>query len=227
MKQKVIGLLVPILAVLIISLIAIFGTIPNIQKYKELKADIANAERELEQTLIPQRDVLAQVDQPEVEKILTELHSIIPAQIDPGLVLGVLEEISARHELTLSRQTFNQLDTVNRMLEFSFNLYGTPEKVNNFLADIENIKPLLYIQQFNFTTEFGESGELFINSNVRIQSPYGVAGVSGEDFFSRGITDNDREIYEQLLERTDYFDTDLSYKEKDATERGKEDPFVE
>lgn len=227
MQKRLVSLLVPLVTILIIVLIAVLWTIPNVQEFRAVEADTDLARRELEQTLIPQRDALAQVDGSEVNDILGELDSIIPVQIDPGLVLGVLEEISSRHELALTRQTFIQRNTASQMLEFSFKLYGTPEQVNNFLLELENIKPILYVLQLNSTSEFDEEGNTLMNADVLVQSPYGTAGVAGNDVVSRAVTDNDRQIYTELQERVDYFNTNLSYKEHDPFSRGKEDPFVE
>lgn len=227
MQQRFVGLLIPFSTILIIALIAVFWMIPNVQEYRRVITDTDLAQRELEQTLIPQRDALAQVDDGEVTEILTELDSVIPMQIDPGLVLGILEEISNQHDVSLTQQTFVRRNGTAQMLEFSFKLYGTSENINSFFLDLENIRPILYVIQMSTTAEVDEDENTFMNTNVLIQSPYGVPGVVNDGVLSQTVTENDRQVLSELKERFNYFTTDLYYKTHDPFSLGKEDPFIE
>lgn len=223
-----ISLLIPVTAIVIISLIAGFWTIPNVREFRNVTTNTELARKELEQTLIPRRDALAQIDNDEVAAIVSEFDSVFPQEADPGLVLGVLELLSAEHELDLTEQTYLRQNTNTQMLEFSFNLFGTAANLDAFLAHLDEVKPIIYVLQFASSLDINDDGSSSIDADLVVQSPYGISVPSSDStMIVRGLSDVDRQLYTELQERTNYFDSELYFGSHETFPRGKEDPFIE
>ncbi len=233
MKQQINSILIPLATLGIIIAIGVFWTIPTVKNYLRVKSDIVLEQKELNESLIPQRDILANAESGEIEAGQEVLGKAILAEPDPGLLLAIVEDIANTTGVTVTNQQYIGKEIKQQTIQCSFRVFGPVSRVRDFLVQLEAVNPTIYVQEIaSVLAGVGEDDSIYpgltiMNTFVTAEAPYGTQPAAIEGYAALVVSEEDKQLIQDIELRHNYLDTPLYYQTHGPFPAGKQDPFTE
>jgi hypothetical protein len=171
------GYIMALVAILVVILVSIFWTIPELQKYLASNKDAEEEQERIAQFLEPKRDVLQKTSEAELNTLVENVRNAVPEKLQPVYVLAFIEELGALSGVSVKDPVYVYADIQEeKVLVLSASVVGDFDTITVFFENLSNTAPLLRVLQLSFNREAvdeNEEGVLYdYTAQFIVESPF-------------------------------------------------------
>ncbi len=167
------GYITGLVVVLVVVVVSILWTIPELQRYLAINRSIEQEEQRIADTLVPKRDVLLGTSGAEIDMLVDDLRTAVPESSQPVYLLAFLEELGSMSgvEVIDPVYVFGDVDDTG-VVVLSASIVGGYAETVGFFDNLSNAAPVFRILQFSFYREFDDEGGPANTSQIIVSSPF-------------------------------------------------------
>ena len=234
-RSKIVTILVPVTAVLIVLSVGIFWTIPEVQEYLSTQEEERATQRQIDLELSPKKILLEEADIAEIRANIDIVDQALPPEPNPAFILSYVETVAGEVGIDLQRIGFSNIEaseTAERIV-LTFEFTAESNIIQRFLDELSTSIPLVYINTFNADNLANVSNAGDSDNNreyeviVRLIAPFTsksssqlTSGLSPQTTLS-----NDDVIVEEIRSLSDKIGSLEGFKSQDSNS-GKTNPFI-
>lgn len=223
---------IPLVVFVFVLVLGVFWTVPTVSSLQADVNEIELLEEQLGALLIPKQNTLMNTREDELDGMLLTLGDMVPNEPLPAQALAIVEEISNKTGLETSKPSLVGIHNKDARSTVSIRLHGTSDEVTAFFGALNQTMPILRIGQYQSEIEGfeGEDGaEPIYEVFVEVDAPFEKATsvVTEIERAVLPVLPVEREIVDELQQRTDYTSLDVTESGSQGETGGKANPFSE